>query len=123
MSKYKLKNSPKKLLMESCGLDAEATNVILHQLHQNQLVLTCEDNALYLTGSDGTKNSAASHPGFVNMINELKNFAEMKSDKTILYYLYEKIKTLENKIESLEKENENMSDKIKELDGTSPYHD
>ena len=124
MSKNKFKNSPKKLLMETTGLDAEATTVLMQQLHLRQMVLSCEDNVLYITANNGIKTLANQTPGFIGIVNELKYFIEMKSDQSVLYYLYEKIKTLENKIDSLERENENLNDKLREIDGKiGSYHD
>lgn len=124
MSKNKLKNNnPKKLLIETFSIDNEAANVIIRRMHSEHVTLSCEDNILYCS-HDGNKYPAQQNPGIISMVKEFQEFATMTSDKTILYYLYAKIKTLEDKIDSLERENENLNDKIRELEGkVNPYHD
>lgn len=116
MSKNKSKlATPKKILMSSYGLDEASSNVLLDHLHKENFVLTVEDNELYTTDNNNGFKIPVSKYGYVlTKIKELTNFIEGENNNNLLmHYLYEKIKMLEDKISDLEKENDDLKDRLK----------
>ena len=125
MPKNKFKNtthSPKTILMNSYGLDATATDVLIRELHKENITFSYENNIFYGTNnSTNIKLEVSNYPYVLSKINELKKFIEMKTDNNLLlYYLYEKINHLEDKIRDLERDNEDVHEKLANY---AVYHD
>jgi len=112
MSTYKkIKSS-----LMNYGIDDAAVNVLIKELQKENITFSYENNILYTLDNYtniSTKLEIGQNGYVLNKINQLKEFCEMKTkDNMLLYYLYEKIKGLDDKIHDLENENENLREKI-----------
>lgn len=109
-----------KIALMNHGIDEAAVTVLIRELQKENITFSYENNILYTIDNyinTNTKIEIGQNGYILNKINQLKEFCNMKTkDNMLLYYVYEKINGLENKIRDLENENENLREKIAKYD-------